>query len=55
MKRAAASSHDLKVAFRRKPVSTTLAIVAVVVVFRIFGEFAVGVFDGLVIGFRDPI
>ena len=55
MRRAVASLHDLKDAFRRKPVSTWLAIVAVLVVVRIFGEFAAGVFDGLVIGFRGPI
>ena len=45
--------HDLKIAFRRKPVSTTLAIIAVVVVARVFGEFATGFVDGLVAGFTD--
>ncbi|HEY1071908.1 hypothetical protein [Brevundimonas sp.] len=45
--------HDLEVAFRRKPVATWLAIVAVVVVFGIFGEYAAGFIDGLVAGFSD--
>lgn len=55
MKQASASLRALEAAFRRKPVSTSLAIVAVVVTVRIFGEFAGGVLDGLIIGFRDPI
>lgn len=53
MRRAAASLHDLKDAFRRKPVAKWLAIIAVMVALRVFGEFAVGVFDGLVAGFAD--
>lgn len=53
MRRLEASWSDLAVALRRKPVSTTLALIAVVVVFRIFGEFAAGFVDGLAAGFTD--
>ena len=55
MKRSGASWDDLADAFRRRPVSTALALIVAVALVRIAGEFAVGVLDGLVIGFRDPI
>lgn len=54
MKRVAAFWAEQGTAFRRKPVSTALTIVAVVVLVRVVGEFAAGFWDGLMIGFRDP-
>ncbi len=45
----------LTVRFRRKPVSTLLAVIAVMVAVRLLGEFASGLIDGLVVGFTDAV
>ena len=49
------SFQDLTVRLRRKPLSTLLAIIVVIAVLRILGEFASGVVDGLIAGFTDAV
>ena len=41
--------------FRRKPFSSLLTVIAVMVVVWLLGEFAAGVIDGLIMGFTDAV